>query len=304
MNPRLTVGLPVYNGERHLGEAIESILGQTFGDFRLIVADNASTDATQEIVRGYAAGDPRVRYHRNETNIGLAANFNLVFRMAETPYFRWATSDDVTLPDFLLRCVACLDREKDVVLAYAKTRFIDAQGGALNRMDRGLDLPSDDPAERFRQILDAGSWVNAILGVTRTEVLAKTDLLPSYSSGDFGLLGELCLFGKFRELPDYLFLRRLHERSSSQHVKELGWMELYWRGSAGPFTPPLWNRSRHHLRTIARSELPVRTKISLAGHLLRTMNWRRKRLGNEIAQAVASRFPRWGNNSTRRKRTG
>jgi glycosyltransferase involved in cell wall biosynthesis len=208
VSPKLTVGLPVFNGERHLREAIESILAQSFGDFRLLVADNASTDGTQEIVRGYAARDGRIRYHRNEANIGLAANFNLVFRMSDTPYFRWATSDDVSLPDYLKRCVECLDRESDVVLAYTKTRFIDAEGKPLDRQDRGLDLASSDPAERFRQILEAGSWVNAILGVMRSDVLAKTALLPSYSSGDYGLLGELCLLGKFRELPECLFLRR------------------------------------------------------------------------------------------------
>ncbi len=292
MNPKLTVGLPVYNGERHLREAIDSILGQSFGDFRLIVADNASTDETAGIVRDYTAKDSRVLYHRNETNIGLAANFNLVFRMSDTPYFRWATSDDVSLPDFLRRCIECLDQERDVVLAYTKTRFIDADGRALDRQDAGLDLPSDDPAERFRQILEAGSWVNAVLGVIRSEALAKTGLMPSYSSGDFGLLGELCLFGKFREIPEGLFLRRLHARSSSQHVKEIGWMELYWKGRAGPFTPPLWNRCRHHLKTIVQSTLPLRTKLSLAGHLLRTMNWRRGRLRRELVQAVASRFPR------------
>jgi hypothetical protein len=299
VNPKLTVGLPVYNGERHLREAIDSILGQSFGDFRLIVADNASTDETAGIARGYAAQDSRVLYHRNETNIGLAANFNLVFRMSDTPYFRWATSDDVSLPDFLRRCIECLDRESDVVLAYTKTRFIDADGVPLDRRDLGLDLPSDDPAERLRQILDAGSWVNAVLGVIRSAALAKTGLMPSYSSGDFGLLGELCLFGKFREIPEPLFLRRLHARSSSQHVKEIGWMELYWKGRAGPFTPPLWNRCRHHLKTIARSELPLRTKLSLSGHLVRTMNWRRARLRRELVQAVASRFPRIGGRTNR-----
>jgi glycosyltransferase involved in cell wall biosynthesis len=292
VNPKLTVGLPVYNGERHLREAIESILAQSFGDFLLLVADNASTDGTQEIVRGYAAKDARVRYHRNEANIGLAANFNLVFRMSDTPYFRWATSDDVSLPDYLRRCVECLDRERDVVLAYTKTRFIDAEGKALDRHDTGLDLPSADPAERFRRILEAGSWVNAVLGVIRSDALASSGLLPSYSSGDFGLLGELCLLGKFREIPECLFLRRLHERSSSQHVQQVGWMEWYWKGRAGPFTPPLWNRCRHHFKTIARSPLPLRTKLSLAGHLARTMGWRRDRLRREVIQALASRLPR------------
>jgi glycosyltransferase involved in cell wall biosynthesis len=292
VNPKLTVGLPVFNGERHLREALESILGQTFGDFVLIVADNASTDGTEDIVRSYAAQDSRVRYHRNEANIGLAANFNLVFRMSDSPYFRWATSDDVSLPDFLRRCIECLDGERDVVLAYAKTRFIDDEGRTLDRQDRGLDLPSADPAERFRRVLEAGSWVNAILGVIRSEALARSGLMPSYSSGDFGLLGELCLLGKFREIPQCLFLRRLHDRSSSQHVQQVGWMELYWKGRPGPFAPPLWNRCRHHFKTIVRSALPLGTKFSLAGHLLRTMNWRRDRLRREFIQALASRFPR------------
>jgi len=293
VNPKLTVGLPVYNGERHLREAIESILAQSFADFRLLVSDNASTDGTEDIVRAFAARDTRVHYHRNETNIGLAANFNLVFRMSDSRYFRWATSDDVTLPDFLLRCVECLDADPGIVLAYAKTRFIGADGQPVDRRDLGLDLPSEDPAVRFRQILEAGSWVNAILGVIRSEALGKTGLLPSYSSGDFGLLGELCLYGRFREIPECLFLRRLHERSSSQHVKEVGWMESYWTGRSGPFTPPLWNRCRHHLSTIARSSLPIGTKLALTGHLLRTMNWRRDRLRRELIQSIGSRVPRW-----------
>lgn len=294
MTPRLSIGLPVYNGERHLREAIESILSQSFGDFSLIVSDNASTDGTDEIVRGFAARDARIRYQRNETNIGLAANFNLVFRMSGSPYFRWATSDDITLPDFAKRCIECLDHDPGIVLAYAKTRFIDASGQPVEREDLGLDLPSEDPATRLRDILDAGSWVNAILGVIRSEALAKTALLPSYSSGDYGLLGELCLFGRFREIPEPLFLRRIHERSSSQHVKEVGWMETYWKGRAGPFAPPLWNRCRHHFSTIVHSGLPFTTKLGLTGHLLRTMNWRRDRLRRELVQSIGSRLPRWG----------
>jgi hypothetical protein len=111
---------------------------------------------------------------------------------------------------------------------------------------------------------------------------------PSYSSGDYGLLGELCLFGKFRELSESLFLRRIHERSSSQHVKEVGWMELYWTGKKGSFSPPLWNRCRHHMGTIAGSSLGARTKLALMAHLGRTMVWRRDRLRRELVQAIGS----------------
>ncbi len=77
--PAVSIGLPVYNGDNFLAEAIDSILRQTMEDFELIISDNASTDRTEEICREYAAGDSRIRYYRNESNLGAMANYNLVF---------------------------------------------------------------------------------------------------------------------------------------------------------------------------------------------------------------------------------
>ena len=100
-SPRICLGLPVYNGERYLRQAIDSMLAQTFRDFELIISDNASTDRTREICLEYQKRDPRVRYFRNESNIGPAANFNLVFQRAHAEYFKWVAADDVCEPDFL-----------------------------------------------------------------------------------------------------------------------------------------------------------------------------------------------------------
>src|SRR3546814_12920885 len=92
---RVTIGLPVYNGANYLAAAIESILAQTVADFDLIISDNASTDATEQICRAYAGADRRIRYVRQPQTLGAAANFNLLARMSEKPYFKWAAPDDL-----------------------------------------------------------------------------------------------------------------------------------------------------------------------------------------------------------------
>ena len=116
--PRVTVGLPVYNGARYLRDAVDSLLAQTMSDFELILADNASIDETPLICAEYAARDPRVRVVRNMNNIGASGNFNLVLDLARAPLFKWAAYDDLCEPALLEACVAWLDRDPDLLLAY------------------------------------------------------------------------------------------------------------------------------------------------------------------------------------------
>ena len=99
--PKVSIGLPVYNGDEFLEKAIESILGQSFTDFELIISDNASTDKTALICQTYAARDARIRYYRNATNIGGANNGNRTFLLAQGQYFRWAAHDDLCAPELI-----------------------------------------------------------------------------------------------------------------------------------------------------------------------------------------------------------
>src|ERR1700745_4087023 len=112
----VAIGMPVWNGEAFLSEAIESILAQTYGDLELVISDNASTDATSEIFRPYAKLDTRVRYIRQETNIGAASNHNEVLRCSSGHYFKWAAHDDVLAPEFVQECVRALDNDEGLVL--------------------------------------------------------------------------------------------------------------------------------------------------------------------------------------------
>src|ERR1700754_708341 len=99
--PTISVGMPVYNGERYLRDTIGAILAQTFTDFELIISDNASTDGSSAICAEFAQRDPRIRYVRQEINRGAAANFRYVLDAARAPFFVWAGADDMRSPDFL-----------------------------------------------------------------------------------------------------------------------------------------------------------------------------------------------------------
>src|SRR5262245_35151443 len=119
-SPRVSVGLPVYNGERFVADAIDSILSQDFEDLELIISDNASEDATEEIARAYVEKDARARYVRNEVNVGAARNYNNLVDMARGEYFKWAAHDDQCAPGFVGRCVDVLDRDESVVLVFPR----------------------------------------------------------------------------------------------------------------------------------------------------------------------------------------
>ena len=128
--PRVSVGLPVFNGERYLARAIESVLRQDFADFELVVSDNASTDRTGEICEEYARRDARVRYVRNPRNLGAGPNYDRCFRLARGEYFKWAAHDDRLAPDYLSQTGAALDAAPDAVLCTTATAEIgpDAAG--------------------------------------------------------------------------------------------------------------------------------------------------------------------------------
>jgi hypothetical protein len=203
--PTVSIGLPVYNGERYLERAVRSILDQDFQDFELIIADNASDDATGAISERLAASDPRVRYHRNAENIGAARNFCLAFELARGRYFKWAAYDDWLEPTYLTRCVDVLDREPGTVLVFPGTNLYDESGSLLKQYRHPAGLTSEQVTQRFFHSLWNWKYATAIFGLVRTEDLRKTRLLEPYKGSDRILFSELVLLGGVRELSDHLF---------------------------------------------------------------------------------------------------
>lgn len=118
---RVSIGMPVYNGEPFIRQALESLLAQTFKDFELIISDNASIDDTGNICLEYAATDARIRYFRQTANIGAAKNFEFVLNESRHEYFMWAAADDYYGPEHVEYLVAELDLHSKAVVAMSGT---------------------------------------------------------------------------------------------------------------------------------------------------------------------------------------
>lgn len=205
--PKVSIGLPVFNGEKYVGAAIESMLEQTFTDFELVISDNASTDRTESICRAWADRDPRIRYFRNDRNVGASANYTRVFERSRGEYFKWTAHDDVYAETYLEKCVAVLDHEPDTVLCHARRARINAEGELLRIRPKGVDIVGPTPHERFRSALAGWYYV---WGLVRRDVLAQTKLLGAFVHHDFALISRLSLFGNIRELPKILCFFREH----------------------------------------------------------------------------------------------
>jgi glycosyltransferase involved in cell wall biosynthesis len=272
--PRVSIGLPVRNGDNYLREALDSLLSQTLADFELVIGDNASTDGTEAICRESAAHDDRIRYVRHETDIGGPRNFNFVFREARAPYFRWAAHDDLVAPENLAACVTTLDTDSSAVLAAPDTTYIDESGVVLRHWRSAPGLEAVRPGAR---VAPAAVSIPACHGLIRSGPLARTRLYQVFAGADRVLLVELCLRGRFRRVPEPLFTLRDHSASFSRAVLDSA-REARWLDPQG--TPPT-GRSRMRVlqgcaRAISDAPLGARDRAECwaqLGHL--TVAWHR-----------------------------
>ncbi|MGH9161593.1 MAG: glycosyltransferase family 2 protein, partial [Vicinamibacteraceae bacterium] len=122
--PKLSIGIPVYNGENFIDELLTELRHQTFQDFEIVICDNASTDRTREICERHARDNPRIRYYRNEANLGVHANFDRVFSLSRAPLFKWAAHDDLYEPTYLERCLRVIEEHPDVVGVHSASVYV------------------------------------------------------------------------------------------------------------------------------------------------------------------------------------
>ncbi|CUS03399.2 Glycosyl transferase, family 2 [Candidatus Promineifilum breve] len=281
--PRVTIGLPIYNGQNYLAETMDSLLAQTFRDFELVISDNASTDGTEAICRDYAARDPRVRYHRNEVNVGASANYNRTFELGRGQYFKWAAHDDLLAPTFLERCVAALDRDPAVVLAYTQAKAIDDKGQVVKVYPGKHHFNAPTPRERFYEFVLDPHPVVAVFGLMRREALARTRLIGQYAGSDRPLLSEMSLLGKFHEVPEHLFFYRFHEEQSWGGNKSAQAQQAWYDPRrAGKVTFPQWRLLREHVRSIERSPVGLKDRASCYLYMGYWMLKNRRRLGRNL----------------------
>ncbi|MEO1064751.1 MAG: glycosyltransferase, partial [Actinomycetota bacterium] len=213
--PEVTIGMPVRNGARHLAEALDSARAQTADGIEIVVADNASDDETEEICRAAMAADPRIAYHRHERDRGAAYNYRFTFARSQGRYFTWLAHDDARSPDFVARCLAEFTGDEPPALVYTGVRYVDGDGTYLDsRFDR-IASSHARPHRRLNRFLTEVSRANAVFGLARSDVLARTRLIDSFIASDLVLLAEIAMLGEIREVPDELAIQRIHDGMST-----------------------------------------------------------------------------------------
>lgn len=263
--PNVSVGLPVFNGEKFLRQAVESILRQDSEDFELIISDNASADGTRRICEEYARRDRRVRYHRHEVNVGAAANHNHVVALARGRYFKWAAHDDECRPEFLSRCVEVLDQTASVVLAYPQAELIDQDGQRIGQYTVSIACRDTRPHVRLDHLIRNIRLGTPMYGVIRTDVLRKTRLHGTFMAADLLLLGELALLGEIREVPLQLLRKRFHPGRSQEANRTLAEHLLWFDPRSAPASqrlPPGYRLTQEYLRSIWHLPLRLLEKVT------------------------------------------
>jgi glycosyltransferase involved in cell wall biosynthesis len=211
----VSVGIPVYNGEKYVAQAIESLLRQDFDDFEIIISDNASTDSTEAICRAYAAKDHRIRYYRNETNIGSGPNYRRLFDLARGEFFKWLPHDDVVHPRFLSRCVSVMKSSSpSIALVYPRCEQIDDSGRVIATAPDRIGTNDRRPYRRLAKVLHSLSYGYPVDGLFRAELLRKVRVTPPVHYWDLVLLAEVSLVGEIVEVPEVLMQQRLHAENS------------------------------------------------------------------------------------------
>lgn len=274
---KVSIGLPVHNGQRYLSEALSAIQRQTYTDWDLIICDNASTDNTEEIARHAAHDDRRIKYHRNTVNKGAGPNFNLAFELADGQYFKWAAHDDICAPEYFEKTVRILDHRPDIALCTTRIMCIDENGNHGGEREENLqDAESPFPSVRFRRLASLSHGCFDIFGLIRREVLEQTPRISSFIGSDRALLTEIGLYGRFFRIPEILFYSREHKDRSlrAYRFRERNqWWDVKLRGKH----PLPWNRLLlEYVQMLSRAPLTTDERIrcfsTLPGWVRR--NWR------------------------------
>lgn len=173
--PKVSIGMPVWNGEPFIKQAIDSLLAQDFKDFEIIISDNVSTDDTEKICEEYTKKDTRIRYIRQKKNIGLDKNFNFVLDKAIGEYFMWAAYDDLWEPKYISEMVKILDNNTSIILVSCIKDEIDKRGNLIEvgcYHHEGV-FPKGTTFQKALTFLLKGLIPYPIYGLMRTQYIKK-----------------------------------------------------------------------------------------------------------------------------------
>ena len=280
--PLVSIGLPVFNGEMYIRSALDSLLGQRYRNIEIIVCDNASTDATGDILNEYMEKDDRIKYYRHSENLGAAKNYNVSFEKSNGKYFKWAAHDDVLDVQYIERCVHELEKDDNVVLVHPRTSQIDGNGDFTGHdYVKSADVIAESSfgyPQYKRLIRDKGSWTR-IFGLIRSDALRNSPLIANYVGSDLTLLGELGLKGKVRDIDDVLFWRREHGNTSTTGNYKPRRKRHVWFDSSSKqkLSLPEWRLNAEMLLSVNRQNISINRKLKCFYAVVGRM-WLKRRL--------------------------
>jgi GT2 family glycosyltransferase len=211
--PLVSIGVPVYNGERFVRQALDSLLGQTYQHLEVVICDNASTDRTEAICREYALKDARIRYHRNETNIGVTPNFRRVLELSAGEYFMWASVDDRKPPTTVSNCLEALQREPQAVMAYGPVLLRVQEQEELLEISNEMHMNGLDVGGRIRAFTLGLTSQGIVYGLYRRAAIIQA-VFPTCYGQEYLLCLQLCLLGALVYVRSPMVIYRLRKPTS------------------------------------------------------------------------------------------
>jgi glycosyltransferase involved in cell wall biosynthesis len=230
INPKLSIGLPVYNGEEFLEKKLESILSQTFSDYELIISDNNSTDSTNKICEQFLKKDKRIKYFQQKQNMGANWNFNFVLSEAIAPFFLWVGVNDKISNKFLEKNMNILENDQKIVGSISKIKplknfgnksketKIDSFFQKIIKKSRSIktidSLPIFGTYEEKIRFYLKNSTCQLIYGVFRTNELKESVVQNSFIGNDWATMIKILKFGNFHIVEEDIMYEHLEGLSS------------------------------------------------------------------------------------------
>lgn len=257
--PKVSVCIPTYNRADSLRVTLEAVLGQTFTDFELVICDDASTDDTRGAVKGYT--DPRIRYHRNERNLGLYGNWNRCIELAAGQYISIYHDHDIYLPTILARSVALLDRHPSAGFVHTASLVIDPAGEPA-----GLDI------RPFSELTPSAQMMRSIAGREESPVVAATAMVRTekyaavggYQYEKYGIVCDRDMWFRLARVGDVGYVDEpqafIRARAKDQETSRFRWAD-----TIGSLT-----MQREHLDAVHQGE----SRLARAWAILRnSIHW-------------------------------
>lgn len=280
--PVVSIGMPAYNSEATIRGSVESLLAQSFGEFELVISDNASTDGTWSVIEEICRTDARVRAIRQPQNIGANGNYSVVFRACTGKYFKWSSANDWCAPDLLKRCVEYLDANLDTVLVAPRTRLFETDRDAFIEYGGDISCPQAAAAER---LIHAGTHLalnNVMNGMVRRDALLRTRLIEHYPGADVVLVGHLALLGKIALLESPLFYRRMDDATATRMMSEAAVHRHHYPVNTWRSLLPSWRLALGWARVALSADLTIAQTAKALLWVLRRAYWNRAQMGHDL----------------------